>query len=153
MDATSDQTLEQWQKKLGFLPYNRELDLRFGELTERGCILRLPYRPELIGDPESGALHVGAIAALVDTTFGYAVHRRLSERRGFATLDLRIEHLQRSTAGQDILCVGDCHKLTANVAFVRGSVYHDDPGAAIATGVGIYMFTGGATPMAARETE
>ena len=32
MDATSDQTLEQWQKKLSFLPYNRELDLRFGDL-------------------------------------------------------------------------------------------------------------------------
>ncbi|MBE2261081.1 MAG: PaaI family thioesterase [Rhodobacteraceae bacterium] len=113
--------------------------------------MRLPYRKELAGDRESGARHVGAIAALVDTTFGYAIHRRLSERRGFATLDLRIEHLQRLTAGQDILCVGDCHKLTATIAFVRGSVYHDDPDAAIATAVGICMFTGGVAPMEAEE--
>ena len=141
------------RQKVRALPYNRELDLRFSELTERGCVLRLPYRKDLIGDPESGALHVGAIAALVDTAFGYAVYRRLTERRGFATLDLRIEHLSRSSVGQDILCVGDCHKLTANIAFVRGQVYHHDPASAIATAVGIYMFTGNATAMDSRKAE
>ncbi|MBI5920972.1 MAG: PaaI family thioesterase [Betaproteobacteria bacterium] len=144
----TDQILEQWHEQLRVIPYNRELDMRFGELTERGCVLCLPYRNDLIGDPESGALHVGAIAALIDTTFGYSVYRRIGERRGFATLDLRIEHLHRSTAGQDIFCIGDCHKVTADLAFVRGRVYHDDPAAPIATAVGIFMFTGGVLPMA-----
>lgn len=144
----NNQTIEQWQERLHVSPYNRELDLQFSELAERGCVLRLPFRADLIGDPESGALHAGATAALVDTTFGFSVYIRIREHRAFVTLDLRIDHLHRSTPGRAILCLGECYKVTTDFAFIRGVVYHDDKTEPIATAVGVFMFTAGDLPMA-----
>lgn len=125
---------------LNFVPYNAELGLRFAALSENGCVLSLPYRSCLIGDPETGALHVGAIDAFIDGTFGFSVFRRAGGERGYATLDLRIDHLDSSTAGRELFCVGDCHKVTPDFAFVRGCAYHDDPAEPIATAIGIFMF-------------
>lgn len=139
--------IEQWKKSVTVSPYNRELGIRFSALSENGCVLCLSPRPDLSDDPQSGTLHVGAIDALVDTTFGCAVYARSGTERGFATLDLRIDHLRRSTAGRELFCVGNCHKVSAHLAFVRGCAYHDDPADPIATAVAIFMFADGFSPL------
>lgn len=120
-------------------PYNRQLGTQPISWLEDGCKMCLPYQAHLVGDLESGAVHAGAISGLIDTTFGHAVYARVPAP--FATLDLRIDHIRRSTAGRDIVCVATCYKNTAQLAFVRGSVYHDDPADPIATAVAIFMFT------------
>ncbi len=138
---------KEWGTRLRAIPYNRELGLRFSSLHDSGCVLCLPYRADLVGDPTNGALHVGAIAALVDTTFGYSLFRKIREERGFATLDLRIDHLKQSVRDQDLFCSGDCHRVADELAFVRGSVYHQTPADPVATGVGVFMFTSGPLAM------
>jgi len=120
-------------------PYNQALGLRPLNWPKDGCVLCLPYQAHLVGDLDSGAVHAGAISGLIDTTFGQAVYTCIP--RVFATLDLRIDHIRRSTAGRDLICAAACYKHTAQLAFVRGSVYHDDPADPIATAVAIFMFT------------
>ena len=46
------------------------------------------------------------------------------------------------TPGRDVLGTAHCYKLTSELAFVRGSAYHDIPDDPIATSVAIFMFTG-----------
>jgi acyl-coenzyme A thioesterase PaaI-like protein len=36
----------------------------------QGLILRLPYSPQIVGNPETGVIHGGAITTLMDTTCG-----------------------------------------------------------------------------------
>ncbi len=138
---------EEWRTYLRASPYNWELGLRFSSLHESGCVLCLPYRADLVGDPTTGVLHVGAIVALVDTTLGYSLFRKIREERGFATLDLRIDHLKQSVRGQDLFCSGDCYRVTDELAFIRGSVYHQTPADPVATAVSVFMFTAGPLAM------
>lgn len=144
----NDIPLEDWRKMAQVAPYNRDLGVRFEALSENGVILALSHRADLVGDPDSGALHVGVIGSLIDTTFGNSVYRCTQDGRGFATLDLRVDHLRRSTPGRDLYSVGDCYKLTSHLAFIRGCAYHESADDPIATAVAIFMFTDGALPIA-----
>jgi len=112
-------------------------------VSESGCVLRLPYRADLVGDTENGALHVGALISLADSAFGFAVLRKAGATRGFATLDLRIDHLRRSGPGRDVFCDAECYKVTRELAFVRGVLHDEDPANPLATAVAIFVFSGG----------
>lgn len=124
------------------IPFGRELGLAVTSVSEAGCRLRLPYRADLVGNTEDGALHVGALIALADSAFGFAVLRKVGAKRGFATLDLRIDHLRRSGSGQDVFCEAECYKVTRDLAFVRGVLHEGDAAAPLATAVAIFVFQG-----------
>ena len=128
-------------------PYARELGFELRSADPEWCVLALPYQAKLIGNPATGVLHGGAITALIDSCYGLAVFARLNKLRGMATLDLRIDYLKPATPGRDVLGGAVCHKLTQELAFVRGCAYHDTPDDPIATSVSIFMFTG--VPMVA----
>ncbi len=125
------------------IPFGRELGLAVASVSEAGCRLRLPYRADLVGNTENGALHVGALISLADSAFGFAVLRKVGAARGFATLDLRIDHLRRSGAGRDVFCEAECYKVTRELAFVRGVLYEEDPADPLATAVAIFVFSSG----------
>jgi hypothetical protein len=59
-----------------------------------------------------------------------------------ATLDLRIDYLRPATPGETIRATAECHKVTANVAFVRGAAFHVSPQDAIAYCTGTFMLGG-----------
>lgn len=128
------------------IPFGRELGIALVSASEAGCVLRLPYRAELVGNTDNGALHVGALFSLADSAFGLAVLRKAGAARGFATLDLRIDHLRRSWPGRDAFCEADCYKVTRDLAFVRGVLHEGDPATPLATAVGIFVFTGVGMP-------
>jgi uncharacterized protein (TIGR00369 family) len=123
----------------GVVPHNKALGLA-GEDAGRGfVVLRLPYDQRLVGNPETGVLHGGAITSLLDAAAGLAVFMALDEPTRVATLDLRIDYLGPGTPGRDVLARVDCIRLTHHVAFVRGLAYHDDPAKPIASAAGSFM--------------
>ena len=108
--------------------------------VERGtAMLKLPYDERLVGNPDTGVVHGGVITTLLDNSCGIAVGASLNEMRPIATLDLRIDYMKPATPKLDIFARAECYKMTANIAFVRASAYHDDPDDPIATAVGAFM--------------
>ncbi|HWO23188.1 MAG TPA: PaaI family thioesterase [Kofleriaceae bacterium] len=133
------------------VPHNRALGIEIVEATREAVRFRLPYDPKLVGNPDSGVLHGGAITALLDGTSGCAVFAVLTELVPIATLDLRIDYLRPAEAGRAVLARATCYKRTRNVAFTRAVAYHDDPEDPIAHSVGTFMVStkpggGGARP-------
>lgn len=76
------------------IPFNRHLGL-VATTVERGRFgARLPFRPELVGDPLRPALHGGVMSMLADTVGGGAVFTLTRAGDRVATIDLRIDYLR-----------------------------------------------------------
>jgi uncharacterized protein (TIGR00369 family) len=123
-----------------FVPHNKELGFVVVEASSNPpfIIAKLPFAERLVGHPDSGLLHGGAITTLLDAAGGAAVYVKLGMPTPIATLDLRIDYLK--PGGRfDVFSRAECLKITRNVAFVRMTAYHDDPNDPIALGAATYM--------------
>ncbi len=121
-----------------YVPHNQALGIVVVDLRKAEAVFKLPYQAKLVGNPESGVLHGGAITSLMDACCGAAVFMALDEPMPIATLDLRIDYLKPTKPPEDVLARAQCYKVTKNVAFVRCFAYHDeaDP---IASAAGTFM--------------
>lgn len=121
------------------VPHNRALGMEIVEVARGEAVFRLPHDPKLVGNPDTGVIHGGAITALLDGASGAAVFAALDELVPIATLDLRIDYLRPADAGRAVLARATCYKMTRNVAFTRAVAYHEDPADPIAHSVGTFM--------------
>ncbi len=83
-----------------------------------------------------GAVHGGFVAALVDTTFGVALHRRLEPADRIATHSLNVTYVAFSRE-QLLYCRARVLSLRKTVAHVEGEVTTGD-GLLIAKGLGTF---------------
>jgi uncharacterized protein (TIGR00369 family) len=125
------------------VPHNLALglELLFFDRETGVAVMRLPYRDDLVGDPETGVIHGGAITSLLDACSGGAVFVRRWDPDPIATLDLRIDYLKPATPKRDVFAKATCYKATRNVAFVRATAYHDEEDEPIATAAGTFMLS------------
>lgn len=121
------------------IPHNRALGLRYDKLAPGEAWARLPYAPHLVGDPDSGVIHGGAITAMMDACSGTAAFLSLEEPTSLATLDLRIDYLKPATPGVTVFAHAVCYKRTRNVAFVRCLAFHERPDDPIASVSATFM--------------
>jgi uncharacterized protein (TIGR00369 family) len=121
------------------IPHNRALGLRAVELSTDGLVAELPYRADLVGNPETGFIHGGAITSLIDAACGMAVPIRMRHPVRTATLDLRIDYLKPAAPGLSVFCRASCYKHTRNVAFVRAIADCGDPDDPIAAAAGTFI--------------
>lgn len=121
------------------IPHNRALGMRVLDMQRATATFELPYDMKLVGNPDTGVLHGGAITALIDAASGASVFAALTQWQPIATLDLRIDYLRTGEVGRDIVCRAHCYKLTRNVAFTRAVAFHDDEANPIATSMGTFM--------------
>lgn len=121
------------------VPHNRALGIEVLSMEREASVFRLPYREDLVGNPDTGVLHGGVITALLDACSGAAVFAVLPRMMPIATLDLRIDYLRPAEPGRDVIAHATCYKLTNNVAFTRAVAYHDDRDQPIAHSVGTFM--------------
>jgi uncharacterized protein (TIGR00369 family) len=124
---------------IGFSPYNAALGLRAEAASKDGLTVVLPYRVELVGNPETGLLHGGVITGLVDASCGLSVFLEMRRPARIATLDLRIDYLKPATPPKDVRARAHCYKLTRQVAFVRATAFHDDVSDPIASAAGTFI--------------
>ena len=118
--------------------------MRVAEVGPDWVTLGLPYDQRLVGDPDTGVLHGGAVTTLIDTVSGMAALVAIGQLAVLATLDLRIDYLKPATVGRELLARADCYKLTRHIAFVRGRAYHAEaPDDLVAASTGAFMLGAG----------
>lgn len=124
------------------IPHVEALGIRVEAFSGPGLVMRLPFRPELAGDPASGVLYGGAVTTLIDSACGLGVVAALEQPRPVATLDLRIDYLKPALAGRDLLCRAECYRITQQVAFSRATAFtqgeEDRP---VAAALGSFMLS------------
>lgn len=129
------------RKYVGRAPQMRDIGLEVTDVGPARGTMRLPDRPDWLGDVLRQALHPGPLTVLADSACGLAVGAALRERVPYATLDLRMDYLRPAAPGHALLCEAQCHRLTRSVAFVRGEVWHTDRSAPLATVQASFMLS------------
>ena len=120
-------------------PHMRQLGIRFLSADKGVVVGMLPYRDDLVGDPQSGVLHGGVVTTLLDSTAGASVMTMLLVPGPIATLDLRIDYLRPSTPRAPLYARVECYTVTRHVAFTRGIAYNTDERDAVASMAATFM--------------
>ncbi len=123
------------------LPHCRALGLQLESAGLGRVRMVLPFRPELVGDPQSRALHAGVATTLADTSGALAIFTRFAAPESVVTLDLRLDYLSPGRPDLPLYCESECISLTRQIAFVRSTLYQHDLQTPVAHAVATYMRT------------
>jgi len=101
--------------------------------------MSLPYSEDIIGDPQTGVVHGGAITTLLDTCCGF-VSATAGESFSFRpTLDLRVDYMRAADPGKIVIAEARPYRYTKHVVFTRGVAHQGDPDFPIAYAQATFM--------------
>ena len=122
-----------------YIPFNQFLGMKMLSVTAELVEIELPFKPELIGDPQRQAVHGGVLSALIDVAGGtvcWAAMQNLDGR--VSTVDLRVDYLRRGPP-ETLLCRAHLVRLGRSVAVAKMEVFgKSDLNSVVATGHGVY---------------
>lgn len=133
--------LELCRRFLASVQHSTNLGIEVLETGEDRVRCRMPWRAELVGNPETGVIHGGAVFAFLDQVGGLANACTIyPDYEITPTIDFRLDHLRPARSGYAIIGDGVCYRLSSQVAFVRVTAFaegrEDEP---VATGLATYM--------------
>ena len=129
---------EHASKVMTAVPWAQALGLQLTGMEKGRACARVPWREDLVGNPETGVIHGGVLTALLDNLCGVCINTVLTEPKSMATLDLRIDYMRPAEKGRDILAEAECYHVTRNVAFTHAWAYHETREEVIATAAGTF---------------
>ena len=125
------------------IKHSNLLGLELVEITPNGLIMKLPYSRSIIGNPQTGVIHGGAITTLMDQTLGMAAIRSIVPELDIApTVDLRIDYMRAAEPNREVYALAETYRTTKSVVFTRGVAYQDSPDKPIANCVATFMRMG-----------
>lgn len=119
--------------------HTHALGFAFDGLDGDRIRLKVPWREDLVGDPETGVLAGGLVTALLDHVGGLAVWVALDRFESIATLDLRVDYMRAAEPRRGLIAEARCYRLTRSIAFVRAWAFEDEPSNPVAAAQGAYM--------------
>lgn len=141
-------TLEQMASRMvDITPHASALGMRLVSAKPGEGVMAVPYRSDLVGDPETGVLAGGVVTSLLDHVCGYAASSSLvgspggAAEYGIATLDLRIDYMRPAEPGREVFARAHCYHLTRSIAFIRAIAYEDSEANPIASAQGAFAVT------------
>ena len=128
------------------VPHNEALDMMVVDFGRTWAETEVPWREELVGNPETGVVHGGVITTLMDAGCGAAVIIALKKPMRIATLDLRIDYLKPARPFEKVVCFAECFKITRHIAFTRAVCHQGDMADPIASAAGTFIIFRDADP-------
>lgn len=111
---------------IGVLAQCQALGIKVVSARENELILELPYTEKIIGNPDNGIIHGGAITTLMDTAAGAGVLCAMPDFELCPTLDLRVDYMRSAKPGQSVFARASCYRRTSNILFMRCEAYQID---------------------------
>lgn len=115
------------------------LGLEFSSFEDSKLTLKLPYSQSIVGNPDTGVIHGGALTTLMDTACGFVIPISLNEFQICPTLDLRIDYMTAAQPRLPVYGSSEIYRVTENVIFSRGIAYQNDIDKPIAHCVATFM--------------
>lgn len=108
------------------IPHIHALGIQLVEIDGPVAVSRLPWADHLIGDPDSGVMHGGAITTQIDNLSAVAMHSGIGHAVPCATIDLRVDYLKPAEPGRDVYARSELRRITRQVAFITSAAYQDE---------------------------
>lgn len=133
--------LQVCQRFVDNVRHSSELGIVVTAASEQQVVGEMPWQSRLVGNPDTGVLHGGAVFAFLDQLGGLAVAGRIYPAMEITpTIDFRLDHLHAPASGSTVIGVAECYRFSEHVAFVRLSAHQagseDEP---LASGLATYM--------------
>ena len=129
------------------------LGFTFDGLHDGEPRIRVPWREDLVGDPETGVFAGGLVTTLLDHIGGLAVWTVMDSFQPIATLDLRVDYMRAARPRQDLFAQAKCYRMTPTIAFVRAWAFEESASDPVAAAQSAYVLNrpreGGLQPEAA----
>lgn len=119
--------------------HTHALGFAFDSVDGRRVRIRVPWREDLIGDPDAGVLAGGLVTTLLDHVGGLAVWTALEGFKPLATLDLRVDYMRAAEPGRDLIAEAECYHLTHSIGFVRAWAFEGSPEDPVAAAQAAYI--------------
>ena len=118
------------------------LGLRYREHGDNWVELELPWREDLLGEPDRPVLASGPIVSLMDMASGMSIWQSHGKFTPIATLDLRVDYQRAAAERSAVYGRVECYRTTRSAAFVRGIAHDGDPLDPVAHVAGVFMTIG-----------
>ena len=111
---------------LNEIKHSSILGITIDSIDDGGLVVKSPYSDKIVGNPETGVIHGGAITSLLDQSCGMAVAQALAPDFDITpTIDLRIDYMKPAQPHKDVFAFVSAYRVTKSVVFTRGVAYQD----------------------------
>mgnify|MGYP000041196592 CR=1 FL=1 len=118
------------------------LGLKYADHGENWVELELPWREDLLGEPDRPVLASGPIVSLMDMASGMSIWQTNKVFIPVATLDLRVDYQRPARERSAVWGRVECYRTTRSAAFVRGIAHDGDRDDPVAHVAGVFMTIG-----------
>ncbi|WP_411289396.1 PaaI family thioesterase [Phenylobacterium sp.] len=125
------------------VPQAAALGFRFLSAGDGRGSIEVPWRDDLVGDPDTEVIAGGVVTSLLDHTCGLAITSLATAPFSTATLDLRIDYMRPAAPRAGVIAEAHCYKLTRTIAFVRAEAWDADRADPIATAQAAFVLNRG----------
>lgn len=133
-------SVEELQGRLGRSPYHQWLGLKIASIDPNGVTIGFTLRPDMMGNPETGALHGGIYASIIDATSSCAILARYPGSN--LTIDMRVDFHRSVLIEPDkvvhLRAVGTVVRVGRTLGTADAQVF-DAAGHLLASGRGVFM--------------
>ncbi|MEM9502088.1 MAG: PaaI family thioesterase [Pseudomonadota bacterium] len=115
------------------------LGLKYRAHADNWVELELPWREDLLGEPDRAVLASGPIVSLMDMASGMSIWQTKGTFTPIATLDLRVDYQRPARERSAVFGRVECYRTTRSAAFVRGIAHDGDTEDLVAHVAGVFM--------------